>query len=166
MTTATPAPETKTRAARKPVTEFGQSFRGFVSAVNQDKLSIKVGNNPKVAEKDSEKVHASIQNLVRKAGQNNGVVSVRSQDLVEATIQAVVELDPDLAAKGETLKKAFQYVNIPSGVRSPSQNWIVRLKLGEEVALTEGPDGDGVYKLTWVRDLDVVDETVAVPAAE
>jgi len=146
--------EPRTRAPRKAMTEFCQSLRGFVSAVNQTKLAIKVG--ALIGEPDNDKVHSSIQNLVRKAGQNSGVVSIRSKQLVEAVIQMVVELDPDLAAKGETLKKAFQYENISSINREPGQNWIVRLKAGEEVAIKEGPDGDGYYKLAYVRELDAV----------
>ena len=144
--------EARTRAPRKAMTEFGQSLRGFVSAVNQNKLAIKVG--ALIGESDSDKVHSSVQNLVRKAGQNSGVVSVRSKDLVTAVIQCVVELDPDLAAKGATLAKAFQYENISSANREPGQNWIVRLKTGEEVAIKDGPEGDGFYKLAFVRELD------------
>jgi hypothetical protein len=64
--------EVKTRAPRKPLTEFGASFRGFVTAVNQAKLAIKVGKL--IGEEDSEKVSSSVQSLVRKAGQNSGVV--------------------------------------------------------------------------------------------
>jgi predicted nuclease with TOPRIM domain len=151
--------EVKTRAPRKVMTEFGQSLRGFVSAVNQTKLAIKVGVD--IGETDQDKVHASIQNLVRKAGQNSAVVSIRSKPLVEAVIKNVVELDADLAAKGETLKKAFQYEQISSANREPGQNWIVRLKSGEEVAIKEGPDGDGMYKLQWMGEIPA-----AVAAAE
>ena len=157
MATATPATEVKTRAPRKAMTEFGQSFRGFVSAVNQTKLAIKVGTL--IGEPDNDKVHSSINNLVRKAGQNNGVVSIRSKELVLAIIQCVVELDADFAAKGETIKKTFQYENISSANREPGQNWIVRLKAGEEIAIKEGgPDGPGYYKLSYVRELDAAAE--------
>lgn len=144
--------EVKSRAPRKPVTEFGASFRGFVTAVNQAKLNIKVGKA--IGEEDSDKVGSSIQSLVRKAGQNNGVVSVRSQELVTAILNAVVELDADLAAKAETLKKNFQFEAISSANREPGQNWLVRLKGGEEVALTGGPEGDAYYKLVKTRDLE------------
>jgi hypothetical protein len=144
--------EVKTRAPRKPLTEFGASFRGFVTAVNQAKLAIKVGKL--IGEEDSEKVSSSVQSLVRKAGQNSGVVSIRSQGLVNAILASVVELDADLATKAETLRKNFQFEAISSANREPGQNWLVRLKAGEEVALSGGPNGDAIYKLTYVRDME------------
>lgn len=144
--------DVKTRAPRKPLTEFGASFRGFVTAVNQAKLAIKVGKL--IGEEDSEKVSSSIQSLVRKAGQNSGVVSIRSQGLVNAILSSVVELDGDLQTKSETLRKNFQFEAISSANREPGQNWLVRLKAGEEVALSGGPNGDAIYKLTYVRDMD------------
>jgi hypothetical protein len=142
----------KTRAARKPLTEFGASFRGFCTAVNQAKLAIKVGKE--IGEEDSDKVASAIQSLIRKAGQNNGVVSVRSQSLVNAILKAVVELDPDLATKAETLRKNFQFEAISSANREPGQNWLVRLKAGEEVFLTAGHEGDAFYKLVKTREAD------------
>jgi hypothetical protein len=147
--------DVKPRAPRKPVTEFGASFRGFTSAVNQAKLAIKVGKL--IGKEDSDEVSSSIQSLVRKAGQNNGVVSVRSQGLVNAILTSVVELDPDLTAKAETLRKSFQFEAISSANREPGQNWLVRLKAGEEVALTGGHEGDAYYKLVKTRDLDAAE---------
>lgn len=144
--------EVKSRAPRKPLTEFGASFRGFVTAVNQAKLAIKVGKL--IGEEDSDKVSSSIQSLVRKAGQNSGVVSIRSEGLVKAILASVVELDADLATKAETLRKNFQFEAISSANREPGQNWLVRLKAGEEVSLTGGPNGDAVYKLIFVREMD------------
>lgn len=144
----------KTRTPRKPLTEMGYSLRGFVSAVNQHKLAIKVG--ALIGENDTEKVHSSIQSFVRKAGQKSGVVSVRSKALAEAIVKAVVELDGDLAAKGETLLKNFSYQSV-QGTHTPDQNWIVRLKGGEEIFIKDGPDGDGVYKLAYVRAADVAE---------
>jgi len=141
--------ETKTRAPRKPATEFGQSLRGFVGSVNPSKLAIKVGQI--VGETDSEKVQSSIASVVRKAGQTSGVVSVRSKPLIEAVIQCVVELDETLAAKGEKLRKDFQYEAISSTNREPGANWLVKLKAGEEVFLKGGPKGDAFYKLAFER---------------
>lgn len=144
--------DTKTRAPRKPTTEFGQSLRGFVGSVNPAKLAIKVGAI--IGESDTDKVSASIGSLVRKAGQNSGVVSVRSKPLVEAVIQSVVELDETMGAKGEKLRKDFQYEAISNANREPGANWLVRLKGGEEVPIKNGPKGDGFYKLVFVREIE------------
>ena len=147
--------DTKTRAPRKPATEFGQSLRGFVGSVNPAKLAIKVGQT--IGETDSEKVQSSIASVVRKAGQASGVVSVRSQPLVEAIIKAVVELDDTLAAKGVKLQKDFQYEAISNTNREPGANWLVKLKAGEEVFLKGGPKGDAFYKLAFERVADAAE---------
>ena len=144
--------ETKTRAARKPMTEFGQAFRGFVLSVNPAKLAIKVGQL--TGETDADKTQGAIASLVRKAGQNSGVVSIRSKPMVEAIVQCVVELDPDLSAKGQTMLKNFQFEQISNANREPGANWLVKLKAGEEVNIKGGPDGDGVYILQYVRPMD------------
>lgn len=144
--------ETKTRAPRKPATEFGQSLRGFVGSVNPSKLAIKVGQI--IGETDTEKVQSSVASVVRKAGQNSGVVSIRSKPLVEAIIQCVVELDDTLGAKGEKLRKDFQYEAISNANREPGANWLVKLKGGEEVFLKGGPKGDAYYQLSFVREAD------------
>lgn len=144
--------DTKTRAPRRPMTEFGQALRGFVTAVNQHKLAIKVGN--KIGEQDQEKVASSISGFVRKAGQNSGVVSIRSKALADAILESVVELDPDFEAKAKTLKANLHFENISSANREPGANWLVKLKAGEEVELKEGPNGPGVYKLEFVREAD------------
>ena len=145
--------ETKTRTPRKPATEFGQSLRGFVGSVNPSKLAIKVGQI--IGETDSEKTQSSIASVVRKAGQSSGVVSIRSKPLVEAIIQCVVELDDTLHAKGEKLRKDFQYEAISNINREPGANWLVKLKAGEEVFLKGGPKGDAFYQLAYVRDAEV-----------
>ena len=156
MTEATTAP--KTRAARKTMSEFGLGLRGVVTAVNQNKLAIIVGKV--MGESDSEKVLGSIHNFVRKAGQNSGVVSQRSQQLAEAVFAAIVQLDAFLEAKVLSLKSQIQYEAISAAGREPGQNWIVRLKSGEEVPLKDGPEGDGYYKLVKTADYDpnAVDE--------
>lgn len=150
---------TKTRAPRKPATEFGQSLRGFVGSVNPSKLAIKVGQI--LGETETEKVGSSIASVVRKAGQNSGVVSIRSKPLVEAVIQCVVELDETLEAKGEKLRKDFQYEAISNTNREPGANWLVKLKGGEEVFLKGGPKGDAFYQLAFVRLADLEEEAAA-----
>ena len=149
MTEQTP----RTRAPRKPMTDFGNSFNGFIRSVNADKLAIRVGVI--IGEPEKEKVQSTIANLARKASQNNGVVSKRSEHVVEAILAAVVELDPDMSAKAATLKKNFVFENVSSGSREPGQNWIVRLKSGIEVPIKEGPEGDGLYKLVKVGEYPV-----------
>jgi len=144
--------EVKTRAPRKPATEFGQSFRGFVGSVNPAKLAIIVGQA--INESDSEKVQSSISSVVRKAGQSSGVVSVRSKPLIEAILAGVVKLDDTLTAKADKLRKDFQYEAISNTGREPGTNWLVKLKSGEAVPLKDGPNGDAYYKLEYVRDLD------------
>lgn len=144
--------ETKTRAPRKTVTEFGQALRGFVIAVNSHKLAIKVGE--KIGEKDTEKVSSSISGFVRKAGQNSGVVSIRSKELAYAIIDSVIELDPDFTAKGATLRNQLHFENISSANREPGANWLVKLKGGEGVCLKDGPNGPGFYKLVFEREAD------------
>ena len=116
------------------------------------KLAIKVGQI--IGETDTEKVQSSIASVVRKAGQNSGVVSIRSKPLVEAVIQCVVELDDTLGAKGEKLRKDFQYEAISNANREPGANWLVKLKGGEEVFLKGGPKGDAYYQLSFVREAD------------
>ena len=110
----------KPRAPRKPMTDFGNSFNGFIRSVNADKLAIRVGVI--IGEPEKEKVQSTIANLARKASQNNGVVSKRSEHVVEAILAAVVELDPDMSAKAATLKKNFVFENVSSGSREPGQN--------------------------------------------
>ena len=148
--TAEVATTTKTRAPRKPMTEFGNSFGGFIRSVNPDKLAIRVGQL--IGEAEKEKVQSTISNLARRASQNNGVVSKRSELVVDAILQAVVELDPDMTAKANTLKKQFVFENVSSGSREPGQNWIVRLKSGIKVPIKDGPDGDGLYILQKVGE--------------
>jgi len=143
---------TKTRAPRKSVSEFGLGLRGVVTAVNQNKLAIIVGK--KIGENESEKVLGSIHNFVRKAGQNSGIVSKRSEDLANAVFAAVVELDPYLEPKVNSLKSQLQFEAISAAGREPGQNWIVRLKSGEQVPLKDGPEGDGYYKLVKTADYD------------
>ena len=146
---ATPKP----RAPRKPMTDFGNSLNGFIRSVNQDKLAIRVG--VLIGEPEKEKVQSTISNLARKASQNNGVVSKRSEHVVEAILTAVVELDADMAAKAATLKKNFVFENVSSGSREPGQNWIVRLKSGIQVPIKDAHDGDGLYILQKVGEYPV-----------
>lgn len=150
--------EKKSRAPRKPNTEFGISFKSFVQSVNNNKLSIMVGQI--IGDSDREKVSGSISNVVRKASQNSGVVSARSKDLVEAILTCVVELDPDLEAKAKTLRKGFRYEAIASSHRDTGANWIVRLKAGDNVAIRGAYEGDALYKLVKVGEfpVDAVDE--------
>lgn len=147
---------TKKRSPRKPMTEFGNSFNGFIRTVNFDKLAIRVG--ALTGETDKDKVQSTISSLMRRASQKNGVVSKRSEAVVNAILQAVVELDPDMAAKAATLKKQFVFENVASGSREPGQNWLVRLKSGLEVPIKEGPEGDGVYILQKVGEYPTNDE--------
>jgi len=144
--------ETKTRNPRKTMTEFGLGLRGVVGAVNQTKLAIIVGK--KMGEPDSDKVNGSIHNFVRKAGQNSGVVSERSRALADAVFAAVVELDALLEPKVNSLKTQIQFEAISAAGREPGQNWIVRLRTGEEVPLKDGHEGDGYYKLVKTADYD------------
>lgn len=143
--------ETKTRAARKPKTDFARSIGGFVQAVDPGQLAARVAQKLNNADKDQ--VLASIKNAVRKVGQDNGCISVRSKDLLEAVFAVVPDLDKDLAGKAATLRSQIVFEPISSAGREPGQNWIVRLKSGEEVFLNEGPDGAGYYQLTFTRAL-------------
>lgn len=144
--------ETKTRAPRKQMTDFGHSFRGFVQSVNSHKLAIKVGEI--MNEKDSEKMASAIAGCVRKAGQNSGVISIRSKELAYAILDSVVALDPDFAAKAATLRNQLHFENISSVNREPGANWLVKLKAGENVNLKEGPEGPGLYRLEYVGEAD------------
>jgi hypothetical protein len=155
--------ETKTRAPRKAMSEFGLGLRGCVGAVNQNKLAIIVGG--KIGEPDSAKVDGSIGNFVRKAGQNSGVVSKRSEDLANAVFAAIVQLDPLLEPKVASLKTQIQYQAISASGREPGQNWIVRLKTGESIPLKDGPEGDGYYKLVKTAEYDAA-AAVEVEEAE
>lgn len=144
----------KIRATRTPLTEFGQSFKGFVTAVPPTKLAIKVAAI--LGETDSDKMQSAISSLIRKASQRSGVVSIRRKQLVEAVVQCVVELDPFLEEKGDHILKSFQYENINNSSREPGTNWLVKLKLGEQVAMRPGPQGDGIYALQYIGP--IVDE--------
>lgn len=139
---------TKTRAPRKAATDFGRALAGCVAAVHQEKLSIMVAKL--IGEPESDKAHSAIKNMIRKAGQNEGVVSVRSKPLVEAVLETVKKLDADLTAKCDSLKLQFQYKEISSENREPGQNWIVKLKAGEDVRIQDGPEGTGMYRLEFV----------------
>lgn len=145
---ATTATDTKTRAARQPLTEFGRKLKGFVGSVDPHKLNIRVA--ALMGETETDKVGNSISGMVRRAGQENGVLSIRSKELVDAVLSAVVELDSDQATIAEKLLHNFHFQPISSANREPGQNWLVRLKGGEEVALKDGPNGPGTYKLEFV----------------
>ena len=145
--------EIKKRAPRKPATEFGLSFKSFVQSVNGNKLAIKVG--ALIGDNDHDRVTGSIANVVRKAGQNSGVVSSRSKDLVEAILTSVVELDEDLEAKAKTLRKQIHYEAIASSHRDTGANWIVRLKAGDSVPIRGAHEGDALYQLVKVGEYPV-----------
>lgn len=139
--------KTKTRQPRRPVTEFGQSLKGFVQSVNQDKLFGKVA----ATEYDGDKAKAAsaVGSFLRKAGYHEGVVSVRSKDLWEAIKNAVVELDPEMKIKADSLSNHFHFEAISSVNRDSATNWIVRMTAGEKVYLKEGPEGAGMYHLVF-----------------
>lgn len=140
MTTAT---DKKSRV-RHPLTSFGRQLKGFVASPDQKQLIARVGKLMDEAELD--KVRTSIDNFVRKAGKENGVISVRSEKLAKAIIDTVVELDPTLEAKGKALLGQMTFAPISNANRDSSNNWIVKLRQGESVAF-DGPNGYAMYKL-------------------
>lgn len=159
MTEVTKTP--KARQPRRPMTEFGQSLKGFVQSVNQDKLAGKVAG--KLFEGDKEKAASSIGSFIRKAGYHEGVVSVRSKELWEEVSKAVVELDADLKLKADTLNSHFHFEAVSNANRDSATNWIVRMTAGESVFLKEGPNGAGMYHLEFdgeaTEDTPEVEET-------
>ena len=138
---------TKTRQPRRPVTEFGQSLKGFVQSVNQDKLGGKVATA--LYDGDKAKATSAIGSFLRKAGQHEGVVSVRSKELWEAIKNAVVELDPEMKIKADSLSNHFHFEPVSSVNRDSATNWIVRMTAGEKVFLKEGPNGPGMYHIEF-----------------
>lgn len=137
----------KARQPRRPTTEFGQSLKGFIQSVNQDKLAGKVAT--KLFEGDKAKAASSIGSFTRKAGYHEGVVSVRSEDLWKEIMKAVTELDPDLKVKADTLNGHFHFEAISNVNRDSATNWIVRMTAGEKVYLKDGPEGAGMYHLVF-----------------
>lgn len=146
----------KPRAPRAPLTEFGRKLKGFVSAVDPHKLNIRVANI--LGDNEVDKVGNSISGMVRRAGQENGVISIRSKELVEAVFKAVTELDPDQEVIANRLMGQFHFQPISSANREPGQNWLVRLKSGEPIVMKDGPEGHGLYKLEYVGPAPEGDE--------
>ena len=138
-----------TRRPRNQMSDFGVSLKSFVIGVHATKLALKVKET--LGWEDTDKTDAAIKAMVRTANITNGILSVRRKPLAEAVIKGVVELDPDLAAKGARLAAGLQYEAASSRNRDSANNWIVKLKAGEEVKVSDGPEGDGMYKLVFVR---------------
>jgi hypothetical protein len=80
-------------------------------------------------------------------------------------LSSVVELDPDMELKGQRLAKMFQFEAVSSKNRDSANNWLVKLKAGEEIKINDGPEGAGVYRLLFVRPVDPT-ELVDEPEAE
>lgn len=142
---------------RAQSTQFGRSLRSAVRAVHPVKLAMAVGKA--LGQEDAEKVASSIASMVRAADANEGVLSVRREPLVHATLDAIAEAIPEYAPIVESLRKQFRFQEFTVN-RDSATNWLVRLKAGEEVRF-----GDSIYKLTLVRTVSEEDED-EVPAAE
>jgi hypothetical protein len=154
-----------TRRPRNQMSDFGVALKSFVIGVHATKLALKVKET--LGWEDTDKTDAAIKAMVRTANITNGILSVRRKPLAEAVIKGVVELDPDLAAKGTRLAASLQYEAASSRNRDSANNWIVKLKAGEEVKVSDGPEGDGMYKLVFVRPFDPdIDDDAVEPAVE
>jgi hypothetical protein len=158
MTTQETPAKTAAKRTRNPMTEFGLALRSFVRGVHPVKLALKVSE--KIGEPDKDKTEAAISNMIRIANLTEGVLGVRRKALVEAVLASVVELDPDMELKGQRLAKMFQFEAVSSKNRDSANNWLVKLKAGEEIKINDGPEGAGVYRLLFVRPVDPdLDET-------
>ena len=142
---------------RNQSTQFGRSLRSAVRAVHPVKLAMAVGKA--LGQEDAEKVASSIASMVRAADANEGVLSVRREPLVHATLDAIAEAVPEYTAIVDSLRKQFRFQEFTVN-RDSSANWLVRLKAGEEVRF-----GNGIYKLALVRTVDE-DADADVPSAE
>ncbi len=142
------ATTTKTRT-RAQATEFGRAFKSLVNSVDQRRLAARVAE--RLNDKDVEKVASKIANLVRKASNENGVISIRSKETAEFIFAEVVQMSPVMQAVADKLKQEITYSPISSSNRDSGTNWIVRLKAGEAVA-TDGHEGHGLYKLVKVGE--------------
>jgi hypothetical protein len=152
MTAQETPTKTTTKRTRNPMTEFGLALRAFVQGVHPVKLALKVSE--KIGESDRDKTGAAISNMVRLANATEGVLGIRRKSLVEAVLASVVELDPDMEVKGQHLAKMFQFEAVSSKNRDSANNWLVKLKAGEEIRINDGPEGAGIYQLLFVRPID------------
>ena len=156
VTVASPVVETevvkKPRAPRKPKSDIGNSFGGFVRTVVPNRLAALVGQ--KISDPDGEKVKLKINGLIRQVSQDNGVLPINQKEFAEIVIETVVELDADMEAKAKTLRKSLIFTNKITGTRDTTNNWISRLKAGIAISLKSGPEGPGMYVLAKVGEYD------------
>lgn len=139
---------------RVPVSDFGRRLSKTVGLADASRLANKVAS--KLGDKDVNKTKTSINSFVRKTGKERGIVSMRSKTLCEAILSAIEELEPSASALVEQLRKDIQYSKIATGGRDSSNNWIKKLKAGEQVTL-DGPEGHAVYQLVKVGEAGVED---------
>lgn len=141
--------EKKTRQ-RTPVSDFGRRLSKTIGLADAQRLANKVA--VKLGDKDVAKTKTSINSFVRKTGKERGIVSMRSKSLCEAILSALEELEPSASALVAQLRSDIQYAKIATGGRDSSNNWIKKLKAGEQVSL-DGPDGHAVYQLVKVGEV-------------
>lgn len=131
-------------AERKPISEVGRSFKSFVNMVPKGKLYERVSQL--FMEPDQEKIESMIKVNIAKLSKES-ILPAGRKEFIDFVIDAVKEIDPELTNKANSLQGMIQYLPTIGADGNVLDNWIIRMKAGEEVKIINGPQGTAIYRL-------------------